>query len=277
VRAGRLVDMLLTLQRRGRLTAAELAAELEVSPRTILRDVDALSSAGVPIYAVQGVGGGIELVDSFRTQLTAFTADEAAALFLAGQPVVAQQLGLGAAAGAARRKLLDALPAALRGSTEAIDGWFVHDPFGRGSTPLPYGELSRLAKAIARTVEVEISLADHAPITTRPLGVVLEAGSWQLIVSSATGPQIVCIDALRGLRITSTKFARPPQFVLPTWWRAHRPATGFAPAQVPIVPAGGTIDDCAAQSSSRVTSTATSSSCDAGEPNTTPRTGATSA
>lgn len=178
--------MLLTLQRRGRLTAAELAAELEVSPRTILRDVDALSSAGVPIYAVQGVGGGIELLDRFRTQLTAFTADEAAALFLAGQPLVAQQLGLGAAAGAARRKLLDALPEALRSTTEAIDAWFVHDAFGRNSTPLPYGELRRLATAIERTVEVEISLADQAPITMRPLGVVLEAGSWQLIVLSAT-------------------------------------------------------------------------------------------
>ena len=222
MRAGRLVDMLLTLQRRGRLTAAELAAELEVSPRTILRDVDALSSAGVPIYAVQGVGGGIELVDRFRTQLTAFTADEAAALFLAGQPSVAQQLGLGAAAGAARRKLLDALPDALRGTAEAIDGWFVHDPFGRGATTLPYGELSRLAKAIARSVEVELALANHAPVTERPLGVVLEAGSWQLVVSSASGPQIVCIDALRGLRITSRAFARPMGFELPTWWSTRQ-------------------------------------------------------
>ena len=252
--------MLLTLQRRGRLTAAELAAELEVSPRTILRDVDALSSAGVPIYAVQGVGGGIELLDRFRTQLTAFTADEAAALFLAGQPLVAQQLGLGAAAGAARRKLLDALPETLRSTTEAIDAWFVHDAFGRNSTPLPYGELRRLATAIERTVEVEISLADQAPITMRPLGVVLEAGSWQLIVLLAAGPQIVCIDALRGLRITSSGFVRPAGFALGTWWGARQPGPGFV-----------------AQSSSRVTSTATSSSCVAGEPNTTPRTGATSA
>ncbi len=229
MRAGRLVDMLLTLQRRGRLTAAELAAELEVSPRTILRDVDALSSAGVPIYAVQGVGGGIELVDRFRTQLTAFTADEAAALFLAGQPLVAQQLGLGAAAGAARRKLLDALPDALRGSAEAIDGWFVHDPLGRGATPLPYGELRRLAKAIERTVEVEISLADQPPMAMRPLVVVLEAGSWQLIVLSDAGPEIVCIDSLRGLRITRTAFTRPAGFDPGRWWheaRAALPAEG---------------------------------------------------
>lgn len=106
--------MLLTLQRRGRLTAAELAEELEVSTRTILRDVDALSSAGVPIFTVQGVGGGIEVVDDFRTRLTAITADEASALLLAGQPIVAEHLGRGSAAAAARRKLLDALPAGLR-------------------------------------------------------------------------------------------------------------------------------------------------------------------
>ncbi len=211
--------MLLTLQRRGRLTAAELAAELEVSPRTILRDVDALSSAGVPIYAVQGVGGGIELVDRFRTQLTAFTSDEAAALLLVGQPVVAQQLGLAASARAARRKLLDALPDALRVDAERIDGWFVHDPLGRGKPTLPYGELGRLTTAIGRAVEVEISLGDGAPITIRPLGVVLEAGSWQLIVLSEKGPEPVCIDALRGLRITRTTFTRPAGFDLPTWWR----------------------------------------------------------
>ena len=187
------------------------------------RPVDLLLT--LPIYAVQGVGGGIELVDRSRTQLTAFTADEAAALFLAGQPVVAQRLGLGAAAGAARRKLLDALPEALRSSTEAIDGWFVHDPFGRGTRPLPYGELNRLAKAIARVVEVEISLADQAPITMRPLGVVLEAGSWQLVVLSDAGPEIVCIDALRGLRITTMGFARPAGFELPRWWRTRKSAS----------------------------------------------------
>ena len=219
MRAGRLVDMLLTLQRRGRLTATQLAAELEVSPRTILRDVDALSSAGVPIYAAQGVGGGIELVDRFRTQLTAFSAEEAAALFLAGQPVVAQQLGLGAAAGAARRKLLDALPDALRDSAEAIDGWFVHDPLGRGSTTLPYGELRRLSNAIERAVEVEISLADQPPSAVRPLGVVLAAGSWQLVVLSGAGPERKCIDTLRGLRITRTAFTRPAGFDLAAWWR----------------------------------------------------------
>lgn len=244
--------MLLTLQRRGRLTAVELARELEVSPRTILRDVDALSSAGVPIYTVQGVGGGIELVDHFRTRLTALTAEEAGALFLAGQPIVAEHLGRGAAANAARRKLLDALPDGLRGQAEAIDEWFVHDPVGRAGSRLPYGELRRLAGAIEQAVEVEVSLGDDQPCPMRPLGVVLETGSWLLVTLSDTGPELVCIDDLRGLRITRRTFARPVDFDLAEEvWRL--------------------------QSLIRDTSTATDSSCVAGDPNTTPRTGATSA
>ena len=219
MRAGRLVDMLLSLQRRGRLTAAELAAELEVSPRTILRDVDALSSAGVPIFTVQGVGGGIELVDRFRTQLTAFTADEAAALFLAGQPLVADQLGLGAPAAAARRKLLDALPDGLRETAEATDSWFVHDALGRGGSTLPYGELRRLARAIAQRTEVEISFAGATVRSMRPLGVVLEAGAWHLAVLCDTGHEFVDIADLRGLRITRRTFERPPGFDLAAAWR----------------------------------------------------------
>ncbi len=214
--------MLLTLQRRGRLTAAELAAALEVSPRTILRDVDALSSAGVPIYAVQGVGGGIELVDRFRTQITAFTADEAGALFLAGQPVVAHHLGLGAAAAATRRKLLDALPDGLRRNAEEIDTWFLHDPLSPDGTDVPYGELGRLARAIEQTLEVDVSFADDAPCSLQPLGIVLAAGSWYLAVAGADGPRFVCVDHLRGLRVTRRTFERSGDFELAAAWKASR-------------------------------------------------------
>jgi predicted DNA-binding transcriptional regulator YafY len=217
--------MLLTLQHRGRMTAAELAESLEVSPRTILRDVDALGSAGVPIFTVQGVGGGIELVDRFRTQLTAFTGDEAAALFLAGQPAVADQLGLGAGAAAARRKLLDALPDGLRAGAEAIDGWFLHDPFGSARRTIPYGEVRRLVKAIAHGVEVEISLADASfpapPHAVKPLGVVLSAGSWFVAVLAEPGCEFVCVDDLRGLRLTRRTFQRAADFDLATAWSSR--------------------------------------------------------
>src|ERR1700675_3532664 len=108
MRAARVLDMLLVLQRRGRMTAQELAEHLEVSQRTILRDVEALSEAGVPIFTTRGAGGGIELMDGFQTNLTGLTQTEALCLFLVGQPQVAHRLELGAPTLTARNKLLNA-------------------------------------------------------------------------------------------------------------------------------------------------------------------------
>ena len=128
MRASRLLSMLILLQLRGRLTADVLAAEFEVSLRTIYRDIDHLSAAGIPVYADRGPGGGFRLLEGYRTKLTGLTAMEAEALALAGLPGPAADLGLGAALGAGRLKLLAAMPAGMREGAGRIGERFHLDP-----------------------------------------------------------------------------------------------------------------------------------------------------
>jgi predicted DNA-binding transcriptional regulator YafY len=221
VRAARVLDMLLVLQRRGRLTARELGAALEVSERTILRDVEALSEAGVPIYTSRGSGGGIELMDGFETRLTGLTQEEAECLFLVGQPQVAHRLGLGASTRSAQSKLSGALPPALAEQADSLSSWFVHDPDGWYGPSVPHGELRRIARSIRRRRRVELHLAQLPPSTVEPLGLVLKAGSWYLVVRRGDAADVMCLDALRATRLTTQGFEAPPQFSLTGFWAAH--------------------------------------------------------
>jgi predicted DNA-binding transcriptional regulator YafY len=221
MRASRLVQLLLTLQSRGRVTAAVLAEELEVSERTIHRDVDALSAAGVPIYAERGPHGGIQLVDGYRTRLTGLTGDEAEALFLGGLPGPAAELGLGTVVAAARLKVLASLPTELRARASRLVERFHLDAAGWFQAGESVPHLALLADAVWESREMRIRYRRGEGSVERvidPLGLVLKGGIWYVV--AATDEQIRTYRARRILaaEATGATFTRPPGFELATHW-----------------------------------------------------------
>ena len=221
MRASRLVQLLLVLQARGRTTAAVLATELEVSERTIHRDVDALSAAGVPIYAERGPGGGIQLVDGYRTRLTGLTADEAEALFLSGLPGPAAELGLGTVVAAARLKVLAALPTELRARASRLVERFHLDAAGWFHAAESVPHLAALADAVWESRRIQVAYRRGSSQVERriePLGLVLKAGVWYVV--AATEGQVRTYRARRivAVRDTAETFSRPADFDLPSHW-----------------------------------------------------------
>ena len=221
MRASRLVQLLLLLQARGRTTAAVLATELEVSERTIHRDVDALSAAGVPIYAERGPHGGIQLVDGYRTRLTGLTADEAEALFLSGMPGPAAELGLGTVVAAARLKVLASLPGELRARASRLVERFHLDATAWFSSSDPVPHLATLADAVweARRASVRYRRGDEAvERQLEPIGLVLKAGVWYLIARSEERIRTYRVSRITEVTVSDATFVRPPDFDLPAYW-----------------------------------------------------------
>jgi predicted DNA-binding transcriptional regulator YafY len=221
MRASRLVNLLLLLQSRGGLTAAELARELEVSVRTVHRDVEELSAAGVPIFAERGPLGGIRLVDGYRTRLTGMTADEAEALFLSGLPGPAAQLGLGTVVAAAQLKVMAALPPELRSRASRLVQRFHLDPAGwfQASEPIPH--LATLATAVwdGHAVAIDYRRGDEVvERTIAPIGIVLKGGIWYVVALAED--QIRTYRASRVIEATALEetVARPDDFDLAAYW-----------------------------------------------------------
>jgi len=199
VRASRLVELLLLLQARGRLTAPELAAALEVSVRTVHRDVEALSAAGVPVVAERGRTGGYQLLDGYRTRLTGLTTEEARALLLAGAPErVASGLGLGDVLAATQLKLLAALPEPLRAQAAVVRDRFHLDPSGWEHRPPEPPLLPAVVRALWDQRRLQVVYRRWGPRDVErvlePLGVVLKVGNWYL-VARATTPEASGPDA----------------------------------------------------------------------------------
>ena len=239
MQASRLLSILMLLQTRGRATAAELAQATEVSQRTILRDIDQLSAAGVPLWGERGRGGGFRLQPGWSTQLTGMTEAEANALLLAGLPGPATELGLGTAAASARLKMVASLPGAWREQAARV-GERLHidavDWYRAGDSPR---FLREAAEAVWRGRRVAVRYESWRGASRRelePLGLVLKAGAWYLVAaeSGRASPRIYRVASLLALDPLAATFKRPRAFDLARVWSEL--AAGFEQAllKVPV-------------------------------------------
>ncbi|WP_298378989.1 YafY family protein [uncultured Bradyrhizobium sp.] len=223
MRASRLFSILTTLQARGQVTAPELAEACEVSVRTIYRDIDALSAAGVPVYADRGAEGGYRLLDGYRVRLNGLSQGEAEALFMAGLPGPAAALGLDAAMAAAQTKLMAALPENLRPNARGMQQRFHLDaPGWFGETEEPK-HLRAIAASVLRETLIEIRYQSWKAEKRRrvaPLGLVLKGGSWYLAGLVDGNVRTYRVARVLDCTALETPFARPAEFDLATYWRA---------------------------------------------------------
>ncbi|MFI6733437.1 helix-turn-helix transcriptional regulator [Nonomuraea sp. NPDC050451] len=226
MRASRLVSILLLLQTRGRMTAQDLAERLEVSVRTIYRDVESLHSAGIPLYGDAGPKGGYQLLDGYRTRLTGLTADEAESLFLAGLPGPAAELGLGAVVTAAQLKLMAALPVELRDRAGRIQERFHLDAptWYRDQEPVTF--LPAVADAVWNERRIQVRYRRwKAPQEVErrldPYGLVVKAGRWYLVARAGEDVRTYRVSQILDLHPLPEGFTRPDGFDLAAYWQGY--------------------------------------------------------
>ncbi|MGW5766426.1 helix-turn-helix transcriptional regulator [Streptomyces tendae] len=244
MRAARLIKMVLLLQSRPTMTAAELARELEVSERTVTRDAQALSEAGVPVYAERGRAGGYRLVGGYRTRLTGLARGEAEALFLSGVPRALREMGLEDAASAARLKVSAALLPSLRDASRTAAQRFHLDAPNWFREP----ETPELLPAVADAVWDDRRVAaryrrgtDEVVRELDPYGLVLKAGVWYVCArvagAAGDGPfRVYRIDRFTAVDAGEERFTRDDGFDLPSFWaeRAEQFARSILRAEVVV-------------------------------------------
>ena len=221
MRASRLLSILTTLQGRGLTTAEALAEECGVSLRTIYRDIDALSSAGIPVLSERGAEGGYRLLDGYRTQLNGLSEKEAEALFLTGLSGPAADLGLHAVLVAAEKKLLSALPAPLRAGAERMRSRFHLD------APAWFKEAERpkllplVASAVWEQRRIRMryrSWRSEKQRVVDPLGLVLKGGDWYAVAQAEEGLRTYRVSRILKLEVLDKRFERPEGFELDVYW-----------------------------------------------------------
>jgi predicted DNA-binding transcriptional regulator YafY len=223
MRASRLLSILIMLQLNVRLTAHTLAGEFEVSERTIYRDIDELSAAGVPVFAERGPGGGFQLVGGYRTDLTGLTLEEAKSILMIGMPAAMSALGLGEAVASGRSKLLAALPENASGEAARTGALFHFDPVDWYHTAEPVPFLPTIARALLDkhwlSMDYESWQGIH-PSRVAPTGLVMKAGAWYLVAQRANDGQMRTFKVanVKALLIDADRFERESDFDLPAFW-----------------------------------------------------------
>jgi predicted DNA-binding transcriptional regulator YafY len=228
VKADRLLSILLLLQTRGQVPATELAERLEVSVRTIYRDVEALSAAGVPVWAERGRYGGIRLLPGYRTDVTGLTSDEARALFVLSAQGSHEALGLGDAISSALRKVMAALPAPHRPAAERTSERILIDPARWMQSPADSGAaLGELQQAVFADRRLNLTYrhsgADGpSEYTVDPYGLVSKAGVWYLIAELDGEPRLFRVDRVLAAAVSDDPVRRRPGFALADVWTVLR-------------------------------------------------------
>lgn len=244
MRADRLVSLVLLLRQRGRMTAQQLAEELEVSTRTVLRDIEALSTAGVPVYADRGRHGGFSLLPGFRTELTGLNHEEALALFTAGAGHGEKVFGLSAALASAMRKVVDALPEGNRaGLDDAASRFLVEPEFDllsrRPATEdVPHAVMREVRQAVLawRRLQFDYAAPDSEPgsRTVDPLGLVTVRGRTYLLARKDGQDRTYRLSRMRTATALPEAAERPDRVDLDRIW-AERTAQFLSTDHLPVL------------------------------------------
>ena len=223
MRADRLLSLLMLLQTRGQMSARELAEELEVSERTIYRDITALSTSGVPVYASRGPGGGVRLIEEYRTTLTGLTPDETRVLFMMSIPAPLMQLGMGETFKGALLKLSASLPDARRADEARTRQRILLDSswWFQSEQEVPCLQTIRQALFQDRRLRIKVRWEFFNTVfeqEAEPFGLVAKANVWYLVYGRGGNPHVARVSQIVEAELLPEGFARPPAFRLEAFW-----------------------------------------------------------